>query len=259
MIIYLTTNNVNGIIYVGLYTGKNKNYLGSGKYFKRAVKKYGKENFTKEILEDNINDYDYLCEREIYWIKYYDSTNPEIGYNLTSGGGGTLGFEYSKESCKEMSEAQKGKKNHNFGKRGKDSPLFGGHHSEEACKKMSEKRQGKDNPFFGKHHSPETLEKIGKARKGKTHSPEIIKKMSGENNPMYGKKGKNNPNYGRKNSPETIKKMSMSKTTSKEIVLKVLELLNRGISVKDIVKKLSISRSTVYKTKNGYYNNTYNL
>jgi len=259
MIIYKTINKINGKIYIGKYCGNNKKYLGSGIILKKAIKKYGKENFSKETLEDSIDDHDYLCEREIYWIEFYDSTNPDVGYNLTSGGKGTFGIHHSNESRKKMSEAQRGEKNHNYGKRGKNSPLFGRHHSKEACKKMSESRKGSKNPFFGKHHSPETLEKIGKARKGKTHSPEIIKKMSGENNPMYGKKGKNNPNYGRKNSPETIKKMSMSKTTSKEIVLKVLELLNRGISVKDIVKKLSISRSTVYKTKNGYYNNIYNL
>ena len=51
MIIYKTTNLINKKIYIGQDTKNNPNYLGSGKYFKYALKKYGKENFSKEIIE----------------------------------------------------------------------------------------------------------------------------------------------------------------------------------------------------------------
>lgn len=42
-----------------------------------AIKKYGKENFSFEILEyaENYN------EREKFWIKYYNSKVPN-GYNI---------------------------------------------------------------------------------------------------------------------------------------------------------------------------------
>ena len=45
--IYKTTNLINGKIYIGQHTTDNINdrYLGSGVYFLRAVKKYGKKNF----------------------------------------------------------------------------------------------------------------------------------------------------------------------------------------------------------------------
>ena len=49
-IIYKTTNNKNGKFYIGKQNTDDKNYLGSGKALVAAVKKYGKENFTKEIL-----------------------------------------------------------------------------------------------------------------------------------------------------------------------------------------------------------------
>ena len=52
-IIYLTTNLVNNKKYIGVDTKNNKYYFGSGTIIKQALKKYGKNNFTKEILETN--------------------------------------------------------------------------------------------------------------------------------------------------------------------------------------------------------------
>lgn len=85
MFIYKTTNKVNGKKYIGLCTRDDKNYLGSGKLIKEAIKKYGKKNFEREILEecDNFNT---LCEREIYWINKYDAVNNDNFYNLSYGG-----------------------------------------------------------------------------------------------------------------------------------------------------------------------------
>lgn len=47
--IYKTTNLLNGIIYVGKDKRSRPGYLGSGTHLKRALLKYGKENFMKEI------------------------------------------------------------------------------------------------------------------------------------------------------------------------------------------------------------------
>jgi hypothetical protein len=49
-IIYCTTNKINGKKYIGSHNKRKLNYLGSGTDLKQAIKKYGKENFTRQIL-----------------------------------------------------------------------------------------------------------------------------------------------------------------------------------------------------------------
>lgn len=84
MIIYKTTNLINGKFYIGKDEKNNPDYYGSGLILNRAIKKNGKENFVKEILEV-CNDSKHLCEREIYWINELNSIRPN-GYNIALGG-----------------------------------------------------------------------------------------------------------------------------------------------------------------------------
>ena len=74
-LIYKYTNNINGKIYIGQTRqqlqkrhDKYLQQLNDHTYFHRALKKYGIENFTLEIIEDNI-PLEQLDEKEIYWIK----------------------------------------------------------------------------------------------------------------------------------------------------------------------------------------------
>ena len=60
MVIYKTTNLINGKIYIGQDLENNPNYFGSGLIFKKAILKYGKNNFKKEILEYCFNKQE-LC------------------------------------------------------------------------------------------------------------------------------------------------------------------------------------------------------
>lgn len=85
--IYLTTNKLNNLIYIGQRKSDKfqTDYRGSGIHLKRAVKKYGKDNFTT-ILIDEATSPKELDEKEIYWIKFYNSTDPSIGYNISKGG-----------------------------------------------------------------------------------------------------------------------------------------------------------------------------
>lgn len=83
--IYLTTNLVNGKKYIGQHYGSvDDRYLGSGVLLTKAVEKYGRENFEKEVLE--ICTKEELDEKEKYWIKKYNALESEDFYNLSEGG-----------------------------------------------------------------------------------------------------------------------------------------------------------------------------
>jgi len=193
--IYKTTNTLNNKIYIGRYNGNDSSYLGSGMCFKRAVKRYGRKNFDKVILENNIESHEELNEREMYWIKLFNSNDPTIGYNLTKGGDGAFGYKHTQEWKDGLSERVKGEKH----------PLFGKHHSQETRAKMSEVRIGKyvgvNSPNYGLQRSQETRDKISKARIGK---------YTGENNPFYGRCGEQNPNYGKPRPQEVRDRISES-------------------------------------------------
>jgi group I intron endonuclease len=82
MIIYKTTNLINGNFYIGQDSKNNPEYLGSGFLLNIAIKKYGRENFVKEIIEQ-CNSKDQLNCREIFWISKLKPI-----YNIANGGAG---------------------------------------------------------------------------------------------------------------------------------------------------------------------------
>jgi group I intron endonuclease len=87
-LIYKTTNSLDGKYYVGCHQTKNLNdgYLGSGKHLKRAVKKYGSDNFKFEILHFAISKSEmFSLERSIV---NEDLINDPLSYNLKLGGSG---------------------------------------------------------------------------------------------------------------------------------------------------------------------------
>jgi hypothetical protein len=87
MQIYKTTNLLNSKIYIGKNITNNNFYIGSGILLNRAIKKYGKENFIKEII-DTAETIEELNEKEKIWIAFYNSQNRDIGYNIAAGGDG---------------------------------------------------------------------------------------------------------------------------------------------------------------------------
>lgn len=85
--IYLTTNLVNNKKYIGQHRSSyiDENYLGSGTVFVKALKKYGKQNFSQEIL-CLCDTYEELDEKEIYYIDLYNAATDEHFYNVSLGG-----------------------------------------------------------------------------------------------------------------------------------------------------------------------------
>ncbi len=101
--IYKISNKINNKVYIGktLYTIERRwlQHLTNAKTREdlshlplyAAIRKYGIKNFQISEVEQ-INDYNKLSEREIYWITYYNSYNN--GYNATRGGDGSLLYDY---------------------------------------------------------------------------------------------------------------------------------------------------------------------
>ncbi len=111
--IYKITNLINNKTYVGQYSGKLNYYFGSGQNIKRAVKKYGKHNFKKEIIiEGNFNKC-LLNSLEIHYIQLYSPCGSPNSYNLTKGGEGQFGWKPTEEQRQNMSTAAKNRmRNH---------------------------------------------------------------------------------------------------------------------------------------------------
>jgi group I intron endonuclease len=87
-IIYKTTNIISNKYYIGCHQTVNltDGYLGSGKHLKRAIKKYGIENFTFEILHIlPTKEEMFRLERELV---NEDLVKDPLSYNLKIGGSG---------------------------------------------------------------------------------------------------------------------------------------------------------------------------
>ena len=86
--IYKITNNINGKIYIGQTndlkrrTQEHKHDKRKDKYLYRAIKKYGWDNFSVDILYYG-EDYN---KEEKKWIEFYGSRNREKGYTVAEGG-----------------------------------------------------------------------------------------------------------------------------------------------------------------------------
>jgi len=187
MIIYKTTNLINGKIYIGKDSKNSKTYLGSGFLLKKAISKYGKENFKKEILEI-VDTSEKLDEREIYWIEFFDSIKD--GYNLTRGGAGGDTHSYRTDKMKNETKEKLKKriyspeivskriKNLKKFKSGSEHPFFGKKQTDETKLKRRKTFENNGFPMEGKKISEETKNKISLSKKGKKLQEETKRKMS---------------------------------------------------------------------------------
>ena len=158
--IYLTTNDINDIIYVGKRQKKRfeKWYKGSGTHLKLAFKKYGKSHFHSTVLEwcESAKE---LCEAEKRWIEHYRNKGIEM-YNIAEGGNGgnfvdwgNMTQERRAEINQKNSESHKGSKNGFYGKK----------HSQESKRLISE-------------HNPRMYPKA--LREYKEHQRSILQKVA---------------------------------------------------------------------------------
>ena len=98
--IYKISNTITGKVYIGQtiqppsrrwrqheLSAQNTNRNDSNLPLHLSMRKHGLAAFKYEVIE--MCDDAIVNDREVYWISIYDSTNPNKGYNLSLGGGGT--------------------------------------------------------------------------------------------------------------------------------------------------------------------------
>lgn len=117
MFIYETTNLLNGKKYRGAHKTDdlNDDYFGSGTLIDFALRKYGKQNFTREILEfcDSV---EHMYEREQHYVNK-EWVDREDTYNLRLGGlGGDLCEEVIAKISNTLKERYRNQPHHLKGK-----------------------------------------------------------------------------------------------------------------------------------------------
>lgn len=182
--VYLITNTLNGHQYIGDHSSDNlnckqtKKYRGSGLAIEEAIKKYGRKNFRREILEFFPSKKEAFEAQEKY-IKEYNTLVPN-GYNISPKGGAGINC-FSEESKRKMSKSHQGiktgpcsekrKKNISNALKGQKAYwLEGRSRSEETKKKISE---SKKNKKFSEEHK----RNLSKSHEGNYHSEETRKKI----------------------------------------------------------------------------------
>lgn len=218
-IIYKAENKHNSMVYIGKtitdLCGRMSRHkydsikMNKNNYFNRAIRKYGFDSFSWEILTTT-DIKSKLSALEKFYIAAYRKMSKL--YNLTDGGDGTSGYKVSDETKKKISISNKGRllgsKNHMHGvslapwNKGKT-----GIYTEETLSKLHDAILRRGSPMKGRRFPEESKAILSK-----------IKKESGawvnENNPNYGgllTRGEKNGMYGKKHSEESRIKMSKSK------------------------------------------------
>lgn len=170
---------------------------------------YGVDNFSFEIIEECADNQ--LNERESYWIQQYNCIAPN-GYNMTSGGEGTVGYSRSQSTEERL------------------------------------KRQASNIQFFIDH--PEARQAASRRTKKLWQDEEYRKKVTESNRKFYQEhsdmfKGENNPMYGKKHTEEALAKMRAHAATRKNKIAQLdkdtLEIIKIFDGIKDAEKAMNIS------------------
>tara|TARA_R110000868_G_scaffold363011_4_gene625264 strand:+ start:842 stop:1552 length:711 start_codon:yes stop_codon:yes gene_type:complete len=215
--------------------------MGTGTALLRALKKYGKGSFTKEIIADyttrkEASDH----EREVVT---FDLINLKECYNNRTGGDNE--FTPSEETKIKMRAAQGGANNPMYGKIGEKHHLFGKKHSEESKIKMKDSHTGVKL-------SEEHKKRLKGVNKGRKHSEEAKQKISaaktGEKHHMFGKSLTDEHKQKIKASNTGIIKSDKTKELLRKnnVFCKPCKILGEVyISVREASRHLNISPSTI--------------
>lgn len=137
--IYKIQNKLNGKVYIGQtinFKKRIREHINDSKtVISKAINKYGKDNFSFDIIHNNIDD-DCISDWEIYYINEIYNSYKGWGYNCTIGGEKLYG---------------------------KSNPFYNKEHTKKSKQLMSKKHSGKNSVWYGKKHTDEEKDKIRKS------------------------------------------------------------------------------------------------
>lgn len=181
--IYCILNVKNGKRYIGQTTltlqERFKQHVkaalsNTGYYLHSAMRKYGVDNFTIELLEEC--EEELLHSREIYWVSHFKSFG-EMGYNLTEGGEGARGFHHSESTRVKMKE-------HHWSKTGSYTPnrkVLSDDSRQRISEALIAYYKTHSHPATGRSLSEAAKLKISVANSGKTRHPDAVAKSANGN------------------------------------------------------------------------------
>ena len=117
-IIYRAKNTINGKSYIGQtknFSKRKNDHISCAKrghkgVFYNAIRKYGEEVFTWEIL-GSVDCIDLANKLEIRFIEEFNTLSHDLGYNIQIGGNNHKGYKHSDEAKAKIAEAGRGNKN----------------------------------------------------------------------------------------------------------------------------------------------------
>lgn len=169
--IYKVTNLINNKIYIGKREKPefDNAYWGSGKYFKNALKKYGRKNFIREVIEWCASSTQ-LREREEFWIKYYRNLNYNM-YNIkdSSVGGNTLKYASPEDKMSFSNRMRE------IGKSSIKGRVMISRGDEVKYVKSDDLQRYLDLGYV-RGNSKKTLDKISKSLKGRKQPRDLVEK-----------------------------------------------------------------------------------
>lgn len=243
--IYKITNKINGKIYIGQSLNIEKRFnnhrnKSQNVHLKNAFDKYGLDNFLFEpifVLDSSLTEeqmHFIMDEKEKEFIYFYESIDPEKGYNKKEGGSrGKL----SEESIQKIKE-----------KRAQQVIV----HSEETKRKIGAGNKGKVHSLEQNlNHKNHTMTEEGRKRVSEAHKGKCFRKNF--NNGWLGK-----------HIPEDHKQKlreARLKYHKKILLVETQEVFNNAQEIEDIyrIKRKRIITSIAEKSKACGLTFTYNL
>lgn len=221
--IYKITNKINNKIYIGKSVNIERrwqqeiNGYSCNKHLFKSFNLHGVENFSFEILEECKKEI--LNEKEIYYISYFNSTDQNLGYNITLGGDGIVNV--SDEHRKIIAESNK----KNPRRKGK--------------KNSKEHRERISNSNKGKKLSKEHKEKISNSNKGRKFSEIHLANLKSTCSSMEHREKLSKSLTGHQVSEETRNKLR-EKNKNKKLSQKQKEKCIKALLESNIKKRKKI-------------------